>query len=91
MKKNVSLAVLLALLFGFGFTSMSRGNTSRQSTQSTDQSQSDSTTKKKKKKPAADSSDTANSTQANSWDQSICFAAKGHCRDVQFRCGRGTG
>jgi len=70
MKKNVSMAILLALLFGFGFTGTSRGNTSRQSTQSTDQSQSDSTTAKKKKKPAADSSDAANSTQANSGDAS---------------------
>jgi hypothetical protein len=66
MKKNVSLAVLMFLLFGLGFTSMSQGNISRQSTQSTNQSQSDSTTaKKKKKKTAADSSDAANSTPAN--------------------------
>ncbi len=34
MKKNVSWAVLLVLLFGFGFISTSHGNNSRQSTQS---------------------------------------------------------
>src|ERR1700730_239395 len=71
MKKNFSLAMLIALLLGFGLVSTSHGKASRQSTQSTDQSKTYSTaTKKKKKKPAADTTDPAKSPQANAGETS---------------------